>query len=205
MPPSILGRHHLDRGTPLGKRARGAFRPAPPQTSLGRWGAAPHPNAREDSVESNSPRTDAEIEHLPFRWSKDTVLAPAGTPIITLGVALDEIILVVRSGHVPHPPFTIVIDQIWFIYASVFPVFIRGKGWFGLIDPLLPIPFENADCVWAPQVVGCAGVVNPLDPRSFGGVPSPRIRWAVPSPVAIPRPCYAAAPPPVPTRRSCHE
>lgn len=116
------------------------------------------------------------------------MFAPTGAPVVALRIALDEIIRVVRSGYIPHFPFTLVIDQVWFVYASMLPVFFRGKSWFGLIDPLPPIPFQKADCVWAPEVVCCAGVVNPFDPFPFGRVPPPRMRWAVPSPVAIPSP-----------------
>jgi hypothetical protein len=125
------------------------------KTSLRRGCALPDPNAREDRVESNSPLTNAEIEHLHFRRRKDNVFAPAGTPVVTLCITLDEIILVVRSGHVPHSPFTIVIDQVWFEYASVLPVFIRGEGRFGLIDPVSP-SHSRKPMVYGPQRLSAA-------------------------------------------------
>src|SRR5580693_726758 len=92
-----------------------------------------------------------------------------------------------RSCNEPHFPLAFVVDQIGLEDAAVLPLFIGDEGWFGLIEPLFAVPFQKSNGVWSPEVVGRSGVINPLDPLLFGGVPPVHIRWAVPSAVAIPR------------------
>jgi hypothetical protein len=114
------------------------------------------------------------------------VLAPPGATVFTLRVPVDEVVLVVRSGHVPHLPFAMVINQVWFVNASVFPFFMRNEHRFGLSYPLTSIPLQKPNGVWSPEVLRRARVVDAFYPRRFASVPSPYLRWAVPPTLAIP-------------------
>ena len=172
VPASILSRHDLDWLAPAGQCSRRSLRSAPPQSSLGRRRASRDPDTREDRVESISSLADAEIEHLHFGWCEDRMLTPASSAVFAFCVSLHEIILMVRSGDVPHFPFAVMIDKVRFVYASVFPRLICSERGFWLICPPLPNPLQIADRVRPPQVLSPTCIVNALHPFACAGVPT---------------------------------
>jgi len=97
------------------------------------------------------------------------MLAPAGASVFTFCVPVHEVILLVGSGDVPHLPFPIVINQVRFVHASVFPLFICNERGFWLIYPLLAIPLQKTDRIGPPEVLRSARVVDAFDPFAFVG------------------------------------
>ncbi len=90
------------------------------------------------------------------------MFAPAGAPVLTLRIAVNQIILMIGPGDVPHFPFAVVIEEIGFVNASVLPVFVGDERWFWLVDPLLTVPLQIADRVWSPKVLGGTRIVDSL-------------------------------------------
>ncbi len=72
-----------------------------------------HPDTCKDSVESLGPLANAEVEHLHFRRGKHDMFAPSGAPVLTLSIAVNQIIFVIGPGDVPHFPFAVVIEESW--------------------------------------------------------------------------------------------
>ena len=112
------------------------------------------------------------------------MFGPACSTVRAFRVSLHEIILLVRAGDVPHFPFSVMEDEVRFVDASVFPVFLRSKGGLALVGPLIASPFEKSNRVGAPEVLGGARIVDAFDPRAPGWVPSFYVGRAVAPAVA---------------------
>ena len=186
MPSAILRRHDLDRFAPVTQFSRWPLGLTPPQPGFRRHLTVAHPDPRKDSLKSVIPLTNAEIEHLHFRCCKHGVFAPACAPVFTLSVAMNQVILMVGTGDLPHLPPAVVIHQVGFIYAPPFPIFVRDEGGFRLILPSSPIPLKKPDGVWSPEILRPTCIVNALYPSCFVGVPTLHVGRAVPSSVAVP-------------------
>lgn len=186
VPAAILSGHDLHRLAPIRQiagRIRGA---APPESCLGRRGAARDPHAGKDRIESGATLPDAEVEHLHLGRSKDLVPCPVGAAVLALSIAMDEIVLVVRSGDIPELPFAVVIDQIRFVDAAMLPLFRGNERGLRLVHPAGAIPFNEADGIWAPDILSAACIVDTLDPLLFAAIEPFDIRRAVPAAVRVP-------------------
>lgn len=153
MPTAILSRHNLNWLAPVGQYPGWILCAAPPQPSFWRHFTPSHPDASEDSLKSAVPLPNAEIEHLLLRCGKDSVLAPVCAPIGAFGIAVNQVVFVVRTRYVPHLPFAVVIQEIGLVDAAVLPVLDGSERGFRLILPLLSVPFEEADRVGPQRIL----------------------------------------------------
>src|ERR1700722_11860022 len=86
----------------------------------------------------------------------------------------------VRTRDIPHLPFAVAIHEIGLVDAAVLPFLAGPESGLRLILPLLSIPFNEADRVGSPKVLGGTCVVNALHPGFLVRVPALHIRRAVP-------------------------
>ena len=70
------------------------------------------------------------------------------------------------------------VNQIWFVDASVFLVFRRGKDRAHLVHPTLSIPFQKANRVRPPKILRRSRIVDALPPLAFATVPPPDVARA---------------------------
>src|SRR5205807_365981 len=71
--------------------------------------------------------------------------------ILALGIAVDQIILLVRSRDVPHLPLAIVVHEVGLVYAPVLPLFSRNEHRFGWVPPFVSVPLLRTRWCTAPK------------------------------------------------------
>ena len=150
VPSAILRRHDLNGLAPFRKIRRQNPRLAPPKAGSRGSSRLAEPHFREDRLEPCLALDHAKIKHFFFRGDKNLVLAPIGSAIGALCVALDKIILEVGARHVPHPPLPIGVDHVRFVDTAALPVFIRHEHWLSTIRPSFVIPFQISNGVRSP-------------------------------------------------------
>lgn len=92
------------------------------------------------------------------------MLAPNGTPISTLGKALNKVVVLVRARDVPYLPHAVGIDKVGFVDTAALPAFVGDKDGGRSVSPFAAVPFEIADGVRTPEIFRCACIVDSLDP-----------------------------------------
>lgn len=187
MPTTILRRHDLDRFAPFRKISGWNSRLGPPQAGPGRGGRLAQPNLGEHRFVPAFALDHAKIKNLLLCRNENFVLAPIGSAIGALCVALDKIILEVGTRHVPHPPLPIGVDHVRFVDTAALPVFIRHEHWLLTIRPSIVIPFQISNGVRSPQIRGGTRVVDSLNPSTTFRIPSSCISRAMTAALQVPR------------------
>src|SRR5690349_741227 len=95
VPPSVCSRHNLGWFTPARKHAPWLQSMAPPQPGFGRWSACTNPDSRKNGVKLHTTLTNAEVKDLHLCRRENHMFAPMSTSVLTLGVALHQIVFVV--------------------------------------------------------------------------------------------------------------
>lgn len=113
------------------------------------------------------------------------MLRPADT-VFAVGVAVDEVVVEIGARDIPEFPFAVVEEEIRFVDTSLLPRLISNEDWRTLIDPGIAVPFEKANGVRSPELVGGASIVNALDPYAPVRVPAFDIRGTVSTTAEIP-------------------
>src|SRR5579862_756778 len=85
-------------------------------------------------------------------------------PVFTLRIPVNQVVVPVRTGHVPHLPLAVVVDQVGFIHASALPVFGSTEHGILALHPLRTIPLRVPDRVGSSDVLPRAGIVDALYP-----------------------------------------
>src|SRR5579884_2968375 len=120
------------------------------------------------------------------------MLAPPRDSILAFGVAVYEVVVLIGAGHVPHPPLSVMVDDVRFVDASVFPILVGSENRRVAVHPPGAIPLEMSDRVRSPDMVRGAGIIDAFNPFTFSGVPTPDIRGAMPASFTIPAPACVA-------------
>ena len=115
------------------------------------------------------------------------MLRPLRSAVGALRESVDEIILLIGAGNVPHLPFAIGINDVGFVDASVLPILFGAEHRRGLFDPPSAIPLQISDSVRTPDLLGTSRVVDAFDPGLTIGIPSANVGRAVSAAFTIPR------------------
>ena len=99
---------------------------------------------------------------------------------------MDEVVVEIRARDVPKFPLAVVEEEIRFVDTSLLPRLVGNEDRRRLIDPGIAVPFEKANGVRSPELVGGACIVNALDPYAPLRVPAIDVRGTVPTTATIP-------------------
>src|ERR1700733_6159445 len=118
------------------------------------------------------------------------MFGPTGAAIRTFCEAVHQVVVFVGTRNVPQLPHTVGVDEIGLIDTAALPVFVGGEDGGCLIRPFATVPLEIANGVRAPEIFGCACVVDSLDQVVGVRISACYIGRTVPATFEIP--CVAA-------------
>jgi energy-converting hydrogenase Eha subunit A len=134
----------------------------------------PDPYAGKDGVEVSTVLSNAKIEHPHFARRKDRMPAPIPAAVVALGITLHHIILVIGASDIPHLQFAVVIGEVGFVDAAVFPFFSSSETGSERSFPGVAIPLHEIRSSATPEILG---VIQ----RSKSALPIPACPGPIPS------------------------
>src|SRR5580658_3988129 len=163
--PSTVGRiQDLSRLTPVFEIGRRSRRLAPPKPRRSGCSRFSQPNPRKNRLIALLPLDHAEIKNFFLGGNEYFMFAPVRPAVRALRKPLDQMVLHIRPGDVPHLPLAFGVDNVGLIHTSMLPSFFGKKYGFWLIDPLASVPFQITNRVRPPEIDSTARIVDSLNP-----------------------------------------